>query len=504
MKLPVLLLISVAASVAPGAAPPPRRLLERARHAYTHPTSFAPAAMRHPLRRDPAAALARAREEAAARPDDPEARRQAALLADAADDPTAAEEWHALLDLLERLLKADRANPDLLERQVEALVGADAALRAVGAAERLLATRPESWRAHLLAGDAYLRRADFHWRVLARRSRAKAFTPGPELLQMNSDLKASEREYGRAVELAPDEPAPRGARIARALAAPLMASLLPQGMVQAPERPDIAAIRRDLMEPVTRAPGRVQPVWHAAHFLAADAHSVGSPEEVAAEVRTLGAALRRLLPGEDPLFAEEARGLLAFAVRDWEEARRAFEAALVIAPGRAFAAGWLGAAESQSPDPPARRIARLRARLAAAPRAQDWTLLGLLLAPEQPVAAEEALRQAIRLDVDDANARYNLALLLLRREPDSGEARHHLRRALEIRPDDREGRFLYGMTLALEGRPSAAAAALRALLRLADLDGGLKRRVEETLADLGAPRSENSRADGPGGERRVR
>lgn len=460
------------------------RLLERLRPTYSQSTSFSPAALRYPLREGLAAEAEAARQAADEQPSDADARWKAAVAADQAEDPKAGDQWRLALGLIEARMRAAKGNPDpdLMERHVQALVGADVGVRAVPAAEALLALRPKAWRAQLLAGDAYFRRADFNWRVLVQKSAGTSDLAGPQVTQTNDDLAACRRAYDTAVTLAPHEPAPRAARIGLRLALPIMVSFLPK-VVQAPEKADLTAVRRDLLELVSGNAGKVGPLWHAAHFFAALSEGEGPLTEAERAVLEQGAA--KALPSEpEQVFLEEARGLLCVLKQDWEGARRALEAALARSPGRSFAAEWLALTDAVSPDPRAAVLARVRKRLETRPCPQDHTLLGMVLAEEDRAAAIRALRQAISLEVENANARYNLGLLLLRQNLESLEARHHLERALEIRPHDLETRFAHAVTLLLDGDQAGATRTLNSLLKQADLDDALKTRLEATLHDL--------------------
>ena len=66
----------------------------------------------------------------------------------------------------------------------------------------------------------------------------------------------------------------------------------------------------------------------------------------------------------------------------------------------------------------------------------------------------------------------------------SVEAGHHLKRFLELRADDREGRFAYATFLALDGNAAAARRTLEALAKLYEIDDNLKGRIAATLKDL--------------------
>jgi len=460
----------------------PTTLLSRLRVIYSHPTSFTPAAMRFPLRADVQAELTRARQSRTTL----EERAQAARLAEQADDPGAADEWEGVLLGAEAALKKSPQDLRLLELTIEAMVGADAAVRAVPTAAKLEAAQPGAWRTHLLVGDAHFRRADFQWRVLIQLSRADRALPAERVLELKADLKAAEKAYIRAATLAPTEATPRAGKIALQLARPVMAAMLPTGVLESPAAADLGAIRRELIDLVRTTTGRVEPLWHATHFLATQPS--GDEALSDEEQRILQASLAAARVGaESRLFLAEAEGMFALARRDWGAARKAFEAAVVEMPRRSWSADWLATAEANSADPRSQVLARAEARLQAQPRPCDWVLRGVLLALDNRTAAVDAFRKAIALDVDSASARYNLAVLLLREDPDSLEGRHHLQRALDSRPDDLDAQFGYLLLLGLDGEPAAAQAALEQLAKRPDLDADLRKRLEATLADLIPP-----------------
>jgi len=484
LALALLLLPAVGRAEEP-AAPAPERLAGRLRTAYTQPLSFAPALMRYPLRKDVAAELHAAREAAGSASGDVDALWKAALLAEQGDDSAAAGEWKNVLPLLDAQVKANPKDLGALERQVQALVGAGSAHRAVTAAEKLAAAQPDSWRAQLLRGDAYLCRADFHWRVLAKIARGRKDLPPTSLLQMNSDLAACETAYTRAVALAPAEPAPRGARIALVLGRPVMAAFLPRGALPSGARADLGRVRQDLIELVQRSPGQTAPLWHAGYYFATqplEQAQLSLPERQALEK---GLEAARPAEGER-VFLEEARGLWRAAREEWGEARSCFEAALAAAPDRRLAAEWLGMVEAHSADPREKVAARVRARLEARPRVEDWVLLGVLTAPDDRAAAIQAFRKALALDVDHPGARYNLGVLLLQENLASAEARRHLLEAYRTQPEDREAAFAVITTQALDGELRAARSTLQDMLKMPDVDPDLRERIQQTLKELPA------------------
>lgn len=477
------LLLPVArAAAAPKA---PAQLIGRLRVLYSQPTSFSPAGMRYPLRQDLQADLAEARAALSSAPDRLEALRSLAVLLEQADDPAAEAEWRRVLDAAETALKKKPQDLRLLEYVVEAMVGADVALRVVPAGQRLAAGQPQSWRAHLLLGDAHLRRADHHWRVLLQIARGTKALPPQHVLELNADLAAAEKAYSRSVELAPGEPAPRAGKIATWLARPVMAGLLPDGVVKGAAAPDFTRVRRELIDLTGKSNGTIAPIWHTAHFLATQGTGADGLREQ--EQKVMAEALQRARTrGESQLFLAEAEGMLALAERDPAAARTAFEKAVTLMPERNWGAEWLALAEASSSEPRERILERIDGRLKVRPHARDWVLRGVLVAPDNRSAAMDSFRKAIELDVDNASARYNLAVLLLQRDPDSIEARHHLERSLEVRAGDRDAQFAVFLLRALDGELTAGRQALAELAKQGDLDPDLKKRLEATLQDLGA------------------
>ena len=458
------------------------KLAAALRPLYSQSTSFSPAALRFPLRTPSYEEVVEAKAKAEKHPDDLGARRRAAVLAEAAEDAGAQGQWQLALGLIEARIRSGKVDAALLEAHVEALVGANLGSRVVPAAERLLKAHPESGRTHLLVGDAYFRRADFNWRVLVRRSAAKDLPPDL-LIRMNSDLEAARKAYDRAVELAPADPAPRAGRMSLAMARPIMAAVLPKGVMEQP-RLDPLTLRRDLLELVGRNPGQVAPLWHAAHFFATQA---GDELPLSASERDsleqgLGAARAE---ADQQVFLLEARGLLQCARREWVQGGRQFEAASKLEPSRAFAAEWLANCDANSPEPRSEVISRVRSRIAGRPGPSDCALLGVLLAESEPKSAIETLRQAVKLDGANAVARFNLGVLLLQEQPESIEGRYHLRRALQLRSDDFEAQFAHAVALVIEGRSVEARRAIQAVLTVPELPADLRERAESTLRGLG-------------------
>lgn len=485
------LLAALITLIVPGAmaqaaeGPLAERLVQRFRPVYSQRTAFVPATLRFPLRPSLAPELKSAREAVSGAPADLEARWKLAQLEEAAEDPDSEEEWRTVLGLIEAQLKKKPDDLSLLERQVEAMVGANVAVRVVPPAEKLARLQPDNWHSQLLLGDAYFRRADFNWHVLVRVGRGTKGLQAPQLLQLNDDLRAAEKAYAKAVDTAPAEAAPRAARIALLMAKPVMATMLPKGAISVTDRPALGDVLADLLELVRRNPDKVAPLWHTAHFLATQgtAEALGSSEDrKLLQDRIAGIKAE----GEDRVLLLEARGLLAVDRKEWDSARKEFEAAANAMPERRFAAEWLALTEVNSPEPRAQVIARVRARLVAHPTAQDATALGVLLVGESRTAAIESLRKAIELDRENAVARYNLAVLLAQQDSASPEVRYHLEKALQLQPDDRETVFCEAVLEALDGRQKAARETLEAFLRSADLDPNLKQRIELTLKDLAA------------------
>lgn len=500
--LSLCLLVPAAGAPPAPEAPERERLTARLQLSYSRPAEFSPAAIRRPLVPPPAGTLAAARTRADQAPDDLEALWSLASIAEQRDEPDAEEIWQNLVRRLEPEVRRRPTDLRARERLVEAMVGADLGQRVVPHAQELVARAPDSWRSHLLAGDAFFRRAEYRWRVLVPLTRASGSAPDGLAGQLRSDLDFADAAYRRARDLAPAEAAPRAGRIALLLSRPIFAASLPADVLGGPRPPDLAAVRTELSDWMRKAAGTVSPLWHTALFLvtgSADPNAnPGQQDGPLLAALDSACAAARPAPGEE-VFLDEARGMVAWARLEWPAARGHFEAAHRRDPTRSTAREWLAAAEIASPDfrQPARRsdlVRRVRARLEAADSAPDRTLLGMLLAGENRATAVEAFRRSLELDVENPNARYNLAVVLLQRGDPVGEALHHLTLALQYDPDHREAAFALGVAWILEGRLEGARAHMERLKTLDSLDSGLARRIDAVLADL-AP---GGGCEGPG------
>jgi arylsulfatase A-like enzyme/tetratricopeptide (TPR) repeat protein len=138
------------------------------------------------------------------------------------------------------------------------------------------------------------------------------------------------------------------------------------------------------------------------------------------------------LPRDPRLRLYEAR-LLSDLDRK-AEARKAYEAALPLAPENARARAQLGDLVREMGDLDAAvRYQREAVRLEPA-SASYWNSLGMTLGGKGDVAeAEKAFREAFRLDPKNHRHAYNLGLILLR-EGRAGEARPFFEKALEAEP----------------------------------------------------------------------
>ena len=475
--------VSSCLTAPPAAIPLARRLVSQLRPAYLTPSTFSAAALRYPLRVDLENEFRTARRDLETNPTAADLRYRVAQLAEEAEDPQAEAAWRAVLAQTEAQLTLNPADAPLRRQHAEALVGAGAYAEAVPAAQALVELDPAVWRHHLLLGDALLLRADYAWRVLVAAQKASKPLPASERSALNADLQAAATAYGEAVTRAPAEAAPRGARIHLQLQRPLLGAFLPAGLLAGGTHPDPGAVLQDLLEWVLRNPGQPAPLWHTA--LAFATPPFADLRLTAAEQGLLDAALARAsTSGPNAGFVNEARGFLAVARAQWAEARTCFEHATQQLERHTPAVEWWNYCEWRAGDPPAELQVRLRSRLKKHPRAAEWTALGLLLAAEDRHAAVAAFRQALVLDVNHAAARYNLGVLLLQLDPDSGEARHHLVSVAEAEPDDREVQFADCIVLALGGEKAAAARALQELLRLHEVGGELRERVRAALGEL--------------------
>ena len=145
-------------------------------------------------------------------------------------------------------------------------------------------------------------------------------------------------------------------------------------------------------------------------------------------------------------------GLAAFAGRDFAGAIAAFERAVAWDDGNADAHNNLGLAYLE-----AGRSADAADAFAVAlelrpqfPQAHYNTALAAL-ARDEVERAVTALRQAIRIWPDYAAAHNALGYLLSHRTGEFAEGAAHIRRALDLAPEDRDVRCNYSAILVQEG-----------------------------------------------------
>jgi Flp pilus assembly protein TadD len=170
------------------------------------------------------------------------------------------------------------------------------------------------------------------------------------------------------------------------------------------------------------------------------AHADAWQEAAECRVRAGDAAgaLRRLRdgqaasPGDAGLRRREARLLRELGRR--EEARRAYEAALPLAPRDPRLLAELGDVLRELGQAEA-AIRRQREAVELDPAvASYWNSLGMTLGGEGRMAeAEQAFREAWRLDDRNHHHAYNLGLILLR-QGRGAEARPFFEKALELEP----------------------------------------------------------------------
>jgi predicted Zn-dependent protease len=129
----------------------------------------------------------------------------------------------------------------------------------------------------------------------------------------------------------------------------------------------------------------------------------------------------------------------------------------------------------------------LRQLTADAPDVRAWVGLGRnLLRAGDPAGAEVALRSALRIQADNAQARTHLAELYLSRG-DAVAAAREARTAADAAPLDADARRLLGLALRKAGDLPAAVAALREAARLAPERPGPLRDLADALEAAGDP-----------------
>jgi tetratricopeptide (TPR) repeat protein len=162
----------------------------------------------------------------------------------------------------------------------------------------------------------------------------------------------------------------------------------------------------------------------------------------------------------------------------------------------AFAAQWLrtdpGAAEAHhllgmraaARGDPAAAIPHYRAALARAPESADLraNLAAALAAQGREVEALAELEQALRLDPSHPEAHLNAGILLARQGL-ADAAIEHWRAAIRADPGRAAAHARLGVALARRGEREEAAAHLREALRLDPGDAGVRRELDQLVAD---------------------
>jgi tetratricopeptide (TPR) repeat protein len=171
-----------------------------------------------------------------------------------------------------------------------------------------------------------------------------------------------------------------------------------------------------------------------------------------------------------------------------QEAARAEQAALVVAPGSAASQNGLGllAIDADRPRDAAAAFERAAARDPG--NASYWTNLGnARRALHDASGAEQAYRRALDVDARAADAANGLGALLVEanRAP---EAVAWLERAVAAAPDLVDARLNLGIALQQAGDTTRAAESYRAVLAAAGSDSRQKQAAAHLLAALGAAR----------------
>lgn len=170
----------------------------------------------------------------------------------------------------------------------------------------------------------------------------------------------------------------------------------------------------------------------------------------------------------------------------FDEAAKAFRAALAINPGNAethYALGNVLAAQGDM----ATAESELRAAVAADPKLGDgWNKLGILLQKNnRRPEALTAYSRALEASPNDADALFNRAKLELL-ENDLPSARRDVDRLLSAHKDYAAGAFLEAHICVAEGNTSGAKKALTRFLALPNVDPRMKAAATDMLQKLGS------------------
>jgi tetratricopeptide (TPR) repeat protein len=120
--------------------------------------------------------------------------------------------------------------------------------------------------------------------------------------------------------------------------------------------------------------------------------------------------------------------------------------------------------------------------------AEEWFDRGVEVELDDPIAAEDAYRQALEIDPSMVDARLNLGRLL-HEAGRTVEAEGHYRSALESRPDDSTALFNLGVALQDLGRPAEAAEIYEKALELDDAFADAHYNLAVVYEELGRKKS---------------
>ncbi len=167
----------------------------------------------------------------------------------------------------------------------------------------------------------------------------------------------------------------------------------------------------------------------------------------------------------NPLFFYN-RGLVHQALRQWDEAERAYRHALSLKSDDIDALGNLGNVLRERGDLDAARAAYERVVTLNPDHAEGHNNVGVVLKDQgKPEEAQAAWRRALALNSDNAEARYNLGMALLEGEH-VDEAIEHFQTAVSVKPHYAKAHHGLGLARLWNGDAGGALRAFRASAHL--------------------------------------